>query len=100
MTRTKATKDRPLLLRRRRDGRLYLDADGFPPRHEFSTDWLLEQTGGGVVVMDATQIRLTLANARAVYDIDRAAMATTDAHGNEQRTSTGYWGRLVSEEVG
>lgn len=84
-------KDRPLLLRRRSDGTLHLNADSFPPRHEFSKDWLLENTADGTVTLSPEQITLQLANGRAVYRIDRER--------TEAEHSTGYWGVLEKGEV-
>ena len=66
------------------------DDRGFPPLHEFSLDWLLEQTGRGFVSMSADEITLTLANGRAVYTIDRSRMESSDG----KRLSHGYWGVL------
>lgn len=112
-----AEKDRPLLLRRKADGKLYLDlrvCDSFPPRHEFSQDWLLENTAGGVVNMDQENIRLSLANGWAIYHIDRTMMEEVRVAEDEEtaevrgvgvgdsyvaRLSTGYWGILEDSEV-
>jgi hypothetical protein len=108
-------KDRPLLLRRGRDGQLSLDtryADSFPPRHEFSKDWLLENSKQ--VSMDDDTIKLTFANGWAVYKIVREAMAETRVAEDEETAnaygvsvgdsyeavlSTGYWGVLTDSEV-
>lgn len=85
-------KDRPLMLRRRSNGSLYLtDPQGWPPRHEFSMTWLMES---GVASLhcdeERDEIHITLANASAVYQIERDLMQ--DSEGN--KLSTGYWGTL------
>jgi len=48
----RAPKPMPLLLRRRKDGQLYLRSDDFPPDHEFSTGWLLRHMGPQTVFVD------------------------------------------------
>lgn len=93
-------KDFPLMLKRRRDSSLVLMSDQFPPRHEFSVEWLLES---GVAQMDEVAITVTLANGTATYEIDRGAMEETyeddDGETKTRRLSTGYWGNLVDAEV-
>ena len=71
------------------------DKRGFPPRHEFSLDWLLEQNGRGFVTVTPDTIVLELTNGRAVYEIDRARMEDADG----LKLSTGYWGVLKESEI-
>jgi hypothetical protein len=96
------TKDFPLLLRRKQDGSLQITSETWPPRHEFSTDWLL--TSGVAQINDQDEIVVELANGRAVYTIDRAAMEEeyVDEESGETKTrqlSTGYWGKLKEGHV-
>lgn len=96
MAKTKdATKDRPLLLRKRTDGKLYLNSPEWPPRHEFSQHWLLSNASSGVVRMSENEIHLTLANASATYTITQRPRELVDG----QKT-TGYWGKLKEGKVG
>lgn len=88
-------KDRPLLLRKRQDGKTYLSSDAWPPRHEFSMDWLLENTMSGTVKMDADTIEVKLANASASYKV---VLRPGEDGPNGERT-TGYWGKLAEGTV-
>ena len=87
-------KDRPLLLRKRRDGTLHL-MDKWPPRHEFSQDWLLKGTRNGMVQMDENEIHLELENASAVYTI---TLSPGEEGPNGEKT-TGFMARLKEGEV-
>jgi hypothetical protein len=117
-----AERDIPLRLRRRRDKSLCLvdemnriASEGhpatFPPRHEFSLTWLLDN-GRHVTVEDDT-ITLNLANGTAVYrrdqtleeevfEIDNDGLA--EQYGKNigetavRKLSNGYWGVLESAE--
>lgn len=65
----------PLRLRRRRDGTVWLvDADGrtagelaFPETHAFRWVWLAQNSD--IARVDGGRVVVTLANARAVYEI-------------------------------
>jgi hypothetical protein len=96
-------KDRPLLLRRRADGKLSLMSDTWPPRHEFSKNWLLENTMSGVVSLSEDEIKVSLANANATYTIDRDLMEEEyegeDGEAKTRTISTGYWGVLAENSV-
>jgi len=104
----KPKKDIPLLLRRRavkRDGAgnaiesaLYLDARPgekpvWPPRHEFSTDWLLKTPEASV---DGDSIGVNLANGWAVYKI----VESVEIDGEIRVAGTSsMWAELVTSEV-
>lgn len=81
-------RDMTLQLRRRKDGSLHLTSDKWPPRHEFSLDWLLKN-GAHVKVTD-DEIVLDLANASATYKI---------LDEDPENPTTGMWGKLVKGEV-
>jgi hypothetical protein len=70
--------DRPLKLRKKKDGKLYLDDPlGWPPRHGFSVTWILELLVGGYATVTSNPndkkalfiVKLDLANAQAIYKI-------------------------------
>lgn len=91
-----ADKDRPLVLRRRKDGTYSLSGPPgqepvWPPRHEFSHRWLMEAQADGFAVLGrdpahGRTVTLTATNGRAVYRL------TGDP-------STGVWGVLVESTV-
>lgn len=86
-------KDFPLLLIKKKDRKLYLDNRydrGFPPKHEFSMQFMLE-SGCTELNSSLDTITLRLGNATATYSIDRDLM--------DETRSTGYWGNLESEEI-
>lgn len=92
-------KDRPLLLRRRRDGALYLNSPTFPSRIELQKDWMLATAECELI--DPDHFVLLLANAQAVYRVRRDWMfeqvPRVDGVLEERRISTGYWGELIEE---
>lgn len=105
------TKDFPLHVRKRRNGDLQLVTDTFPPRHEFSQEWLLENMKW--IDMDAEQIVLRCVNGTGTYRIAREMMEgqvpDVDAEGKQKvvdgvpqtrlaKLSTGYWGILEDAE--
>lgn len=118
------TKDLPLLLRRRATGRdddgtptgtaLFLDArpgerPQWPPRHEFTNDWLLRAVSDGSAKVTENTVELTFANAHATYrivdDAEHGAnigephvRSDTDQLVSGYR-STGVWGYLIEGKV-
>lgn len=122
--------DIPLRLLKRRDGTLCLrnhlnqidpnmeDGDplGFPTMHEFSQEWLLENTMSGNVAVSEDAIVLNLANGTATYAIRRDLMEETFVISDEgeafaiglgknvgdthtRKLATGYWGELTGSSV-
>jgi hypothetical protein len=65
-------------------------SDAWPPRHEFSLDWLMRAVSEGAAKVSDTEITLEFDNASAVYEI-----VIDDDH-----PTTGMWGYLKKGKVG
>lgn len=58
-----------LLLRRRKDGKLYLDMDKPPKEHSFSEHWVMERALAGEVSVDGDTLTLLLAKGKVEYRV-------------------------------
>lgn len=109
--------DISMRVEKRQDGSLVLRGlpgaePVWPAKHEFSQDWLLENSAA--VEMDSSEIHLTFANGEATYKIRRDWMVNEvtlddkemadilgkkvgDAH--TFTLSTGYWGELKDGKI-
>lgn len=85
-----ADKDFPLMTRTRADGTKHLRTTQFPPRHEFSRDWLAKGTAGGWVQVAEDTVTLRFANGKGVYQID---------HSKTEPEYKGVWGILLEGKV-
>jgi hypothetical protein len=89
---TKTEKDVPLMLRRKRDGKLYLNSEKWPKRHDFGKGWLFERISEGMAAIYRDDkgtlfIELNLANGSATYKV-------TEDDGHDI-----YYSTLVEQEV-